>query len=109
MDDPVYQALMDGEVEVFNRLLESVDSIDLSHANLVASDLRGIHDIRKINLAGARLRQADLRGLDLSQNNLDGVTINGARVSGTRFPVELSAEEIRLALEHGIRLRHCRS
>jgi uncharacterized protein YjbI with pentapeptide repeats len=109
LNDPVYQALMDGDVATFNRLLEPLDFVDLSHSNLVASDLRGIQDIRKLKLTGARLRQADLRGLDLSQNNLDGVTINGARVSGTRFPSELTAEEIRLALEHGIRIRHCRS
>ena len=105
MDSPVYQALMDGEVDTFNRLLEGLDLIDLSHANLVAADLRGIQDVRKLKLTGARLRQADLRGLDLSQNDLDGATINGARVSGTRFPDALSASEIRLALEHGVRLR----
>jgi uncharacterized protein YjbI with pentapeptide repeats len=106
MDDSVYQTLMDGDIETLNRMLEEVDSIDLSHVNLVAVDLRGIRDIRKLNLVGTRLRQADLRGLDLSENDLDGVTINGARVSGTRFPSELSAEEIRLALEQGTRLRH---
>ena len=105
MDDPVYQALMDGDVETFNRLLEGLDFIDLSNSNLVAADLRGIYDVRKLKLTGARLRQADLRGLDLSENDLDGATINGARVSGTRFPDALSASEIRLALEHGVRLR----
>lgn len=104
-DVPVYQALMDGDIDTLNRLLETVDSIDLSNSNLVAADLRGIYDIRKLKLNGARLRQADLRGLDLSENNLDGATINGARVSGTRFPASLSASEIRLGLEHGVRLR----
>ena len=108
LDDPVYQALMDGDIAAFNRMLEGVDSIDFSHSNLVAVDLRGLHDIRKIKLTGARLRQADLRGLDLSEHDLDSVTINGARVSGTRFPSELSAEEIRMALEHGTRIRHSR-
>ena len=108
VDDPIYQALMDGDVETFNRMLEQLDIIDLSNSNLVAADLRGIRDVRKLKLMGARLRQADLRGLDLSQNNLEGVTINGARISGTRFPHDIPAEEIRLALEHGTRLRHFR-
>jgi len=100
---------MDGEIEVLNRLLDEVDFIDLSNANLVAADLRGIKDVRKLKLAGSRLRQADLRGLDLSENDLEGVTINGARISGTRFPDSISPEEIRLALEHGTRLRVSRS
>ena len=109
VDEPVYQALMDGEIEILNRLLDEVDFIDLSNSNLVAADLRGIKDVRKLKLVGSRLRQADLRGLDLSENDLEGVTINGARISGTRFPDSISPEEIRLALEHGTRLRVSRS
>lgn len=106
VDEPVYRALMDGDIESFNRLMLEVDYIDLTHANLVAVDFRGVKDIRKLRLSGARLRQADLRGLDLSKNDLDGCSINGARISGTRFPSSISAEEIRLALEFGTRLRH---
>lgn len=109
IEDPVYQVLMDGNVEAFNRMLDQVDFVDLSHSNLVAVDLRGVRDIRKVYLTGARLRQADLRGLDLSEHDLDGATINGARISGTRFPGTISAEEIRLALEHGTRLRQPRA
>ena len=108
VEDPVYRALMDGEIETFNRLVEQIDFFDLSHSNLVAVDFRGVRDIRKLRLSGARLRQADLRGLDLSENDLEGVTINGARISGTRFPSTISASEIRLAIEHGTRLRHDR-
>ena len=105
IDDPAYQALMDGDIEAFNRLLLHLDLLDLSYANLVGADLRGVVEIGKVKLVGARLRQADLRGLDLSGHDLDGLTINGARISGTRFPSNLSASEIRLGLEHGTRLR----
>ena len=105
VDNPAYQALMEGDLETFNRMLLHLDELDLSHCNLVGADLRGISPIRKVQLEGSRLRQTDLRGLDLSGHNLDGATINGARISGTRFPDALSASEIRLALEHGTRLR----
>ena len=105
IDDPAYQALMDGDLDAFNRLLSHLDVIDLSYCNLVAVDLRGVAEIWKVKLTGARLRQADLRGLDLKDHDLNGVTINGARLSGARFPAAITAEELRLALEHGTRLR----
>ena len=52
------------------------------------------------------LRHADLRGVDFSQTRLQGASINGARISGTYFPPELSADEINLSLLHGTRMRY---
>jgi uncharacterized protein YjbI with pentapeptide repeats len=57
-------------------------------------------------MSGAYLRHADLRGLDLSETNLEGASINSAKISGTYFPTTLSAEEITLSLVHGTRLRN---
>jgi len=47
----------------------------------------------------------DLRGIDFRKSLLDGASINGAKISGTYFPVSLSAQEILLSFEHGTRLR----
>lgn len=105
-EDPAYTHLMDGNLRAFNRLLERREIIDLSCANLAGADLRSIADIKRVILRGARLRNADLRGLDLGQHDLEGATINSAKVSGTGFPPTISANEIRLALEFGTRLRH---
>ncbi|MFO7636044.1 MAG: GNAT family N-acetyltransferase [Clostridia bacterium] len=41
-----------------------------------------------------------------SETRLDGASINAAKVSGTLFPRELSAEEITLSLLHGTRMRY---
>jgi uncharacterized protein YjbI with pentapeptide repeats len=57
-------------------------------------------------MANTYLRHADLRGLDLTHTNLEGASINSAKISGTYFPTTLSAEEITLSLIHGTRLRY---
>jgi uncharacterized protein YjbI with pentapeptide repeats len=50
--------------------------------------------------------RADLRGVDFSKACLVGASINGARISGGFFPVELSANEISLSIQHGTRMRY---
>ena len=40
--------------------------------------------------------------------NLEGASLLGAKLSGTYFPTELSAQEIRLSLDTGTRLRYSR-
>ncbi len=45
-------------------------------------------------------------GVDLTHTNLQGASINSAKISGTYFPPTLSAEEITLSLVHGTRLRY---
>ena len=105
IDEPLYQLLRDGNLEEFNRRREKGEECNLS-----GSDLRGL-DLRQLNADGldmsnCYLRQADLRGVDFSSARPEGSSINGAKISGTYFPIELSAEEINLSLLHGTRMRY---
>jgi hypothetical protein len=43
--------------------------------------------------------------VDLRSVDLEHATLNGARVSGTLFPKNISADEIALSLQHGTCLR----
>ncbi|MGD9168854.1 MAG: pentapeptide repeat-containing protein [Candidatus Thiodiazotropha sp.] len=103
--DPMYQLLKEGKIEEFNQRRSNGETCDLRNADLRGTDLRNL-DARNIDLSGAYLRHADLRGLDLSESNLEGASINSAKISGTYFPVALSADEITLSLVHGTRLRN---
>lgn len=89
----------------FNRLIESQNGmVDLSESHFRGYDLRKFN-FKNANLSNCYLRNADLRGLDLSEANLTGTSIRDAKVSGVLFPSNISAEEIRLSLEFGTRLR----
>jgi uncharacterized protein YjbI with pentapeptide repeats len=68
-------------------------------------NLRGL-DARGLDFSNAYMRQADLRGIDFRQATLEGVSIYGARISGTYFPDQLASDEIELSLEHGTRMRY---
>jgi len=81
---------------------------DLQNAELRFADLRGA-PLEKADLRGAYLRRSDLRGLDLIDADLDGASIHDARIGGTRFPRDLSANEILLSLTHGTRMRAAKS
>ena len=104
--NPMYLLLKEGRVEEFNRRRAGGEACDLRNADLRGADLRGL-DARDLDLSNAYLRHADLRGIDLTHANLEGASINSAKISGTYFPLSLSAEEITLSLVHGTRLR-CR-
>jgi uncharacterized protein YjbI with pentapeptide repeats len=104
-DDPAYRVLREGDTPAFCILLADRSAVDFSYCDLGGVDLRTV-EVGKILLRGARLKGADLRGLDLSQHDLHGVSINNARISGTLFPRDLSADELRLSLRDGTRLRH---
>jgi len=104
-DDPAYKALRDGNREAFAEFIADRDIVDFSGCDLGGVDLRKV-DISCVVLSGARLKGADLRGLDLSRHNLDGVSINNARISGSLFPRDISADEIRMSLHEGTRIRH---
>ncbi len=104
-DDPAYKALRDGDRDAFTEFIANREKIDFSGCDLGGVDLRKV-DISGVELRGARLKGADLRGLDLSDHNLDGVSINNARISGTLFPRDISADEIRMSLQEGTRIRH---
>ena len=101
---PLCELLRDEKVEAFNREVAGGVVLDLANANLRMVNLRGAH-LRNADLRGAYLRNADLRGVDLSCANLDGASLYQARVSGALFPPDLPAEEIRLSLDHGTRVR----
>ena len=105
LEDPAYRALREGDTEAFTSLIAQREDLDLSYCDLSGVDLRKVN-ISIISLRGARLKGADLRGLDLSTHDLQGISINNARVSGTLFPHDLSADEIRLSLREGTRIRH---
>jgi len=47
-----------------------------------------------------------LPGVDFSKACRVGASINGARISGGFFPVELNANEISLSIQHGTRMRY---
>ena len=105
--DPIYEALFQGDYRKYNQLMESHEGpIDLSFTNLSNVSLMRIHSISRVILTGARLKMSDLRGLDLSEHNLEGVSIQKCQISGTYFPPDISAQEILLSLETGTRLRH---
>ena len=105
-EDPMYQLLRDEEIEAFNtrKKAEGVSG-SLDNSNYRGLDLRGL-DADGLDLNGAYFRNADLRGIDFRNANLEGASICGAKISGCYFPVELSAEEIRLSWETGIRMRY---
>ncbi len=105
IDDPMYQLLREGQIEVFNLRREAGDPCDLRGTDLRGLDLRGL-DAKGLDLSDCYLRQADIRGVDFSHSRLEGASIAGAKISGTYFPIELSPEEITLSLLHGTRMRY---
>ena len=77
---------------------------------MVGGDFRGL-DLRELNADGvdfsdAYFRSADLRGIDFRKANLEGASLAHAQISGTYFPVELSADEILMSMNFGTRLRY---
>ena len=104
-DDPFYMLLRDGQVMDFNAARDRGETINLSGMDLRGLDLRGIN-AKALDLSNCYFRQTDLRGVDLSEANLQGASIHAAKISGCLFPSALTAEEIRLSLEHGTRMRY---
>ena len=104
LEDEAFRSLRAGELERFHAEIAGRETVDFSNCDLRGTDLRGA-DLSKVVLRGCYLRDADLRGLDLSRLDLGGCSLLHAKVSGTLFPLNLRAEEIRLSLEQGTRLR----
>ena len=103
--DPLYQMLRQEDVDNFNASRDSLDT-----AELTGVDYR-VRDRRRMNARGlvfsiAYFRNCDLSGIDFRETNLKGASLMDAKVSGVYFPEALSADEIRLSLEHGTRLRY---
>lgn len=104
-DDPMYQLLVDDKITEFNDARAAGKTVDLQGAHLRGANLRTLN-ADGLNLQDAYFRNADLRGIDFRNTNLEGASIIEAQISGCYFPLALSAEEIRLSLEKGIRLRY---
>ncbi len=103
-EDPAFKALRVGDVEAYHRAIQGRQVVDFRGADLRGCDLRNV-DLTRVLLQDAYLREADLRGCDLRKHNLEGCSIYNAKISGTFFPNNIPAEEIRLSLEYGIRMR----
>lgn len=104
-EDEAYRALRSGDLVRYHQVIAGRSQVDFSNSDLRGADLRGVL-LEKVVLRGSYLRDADLRGLDLRAHDLEGCSLSHAKVSGTYFPDNLSAEELRLSLEFGTRLRH---
>lgn len=105
--DPLYRLLRNEDIKAFNEQRDTLDSSELR-----SGDYRG-RDLRTMNASGldfsnSYFRNSDLSGIDFRETNLEGASLLDAKVSGTYFPPELSAEEIRLSLDTGTRLRYDR-
>jgi uncharacterized protein YjbI with pentapeptide repeats len=105
--DPLYQMLRVDDTKGFNARKAQGGVCDLRDVDLRGLDLRGL-DAEGLDFTGSYFRDADLRGVDLSQAVLEGCSFYGAKISGTLFPRDLSAEEIRLSFDHGTRVRYRR-
>ena len=103
--DPLYQMLRHEDVDGFNTSRDTLDTSELTGGDYRGRDLRKVN-ARGLNFANAYFRNCDLSGIDFRETNLEGASLMDAKVSGVYFPDQLSAEEIRLSLNYGTRLRY---
>lgn len=106
--DPLYQLLRNEDIKGFNEQRTSLDTSELKSGDYRGRDLRNM-DARGLDFSNSYFRNADLSGIDFRETNLEGASLLDAKLSGTYFPSELSAAEIRLSLDTGTRLRYERS
>ena len=104
-DDPMYRLLREGATEEFNTRRAAGENCDLTGCDFRTLDLRKLN-AKGLDLSDCYFRQTDLRGVDLSEANLEGASINAAKISGAYFPKQLSADELNLSLTHGTRMRY---
>lgn len=106
--DPLYQLLRQEDIKSFNDQRDTLDTSELKNGDYRGRDLRNMN-ARGLDFSNAYFRNADLSGIDFRTTNLEGASLLDAKLSGAYFPPELSAEEIRLSLDTGTRLRYRRS
>ena len=104
LDDEAFKALRVGELREFHAAIANRKKVDFSGTDLRGTDFRNA-DLSKVILRDAYLRDADFRGCDLRHMDLDGVSMHNAKISGTYFPKNVPAHEIRMSLRHGTRIR----
>lgn len=105
--NPLYDLLRAEQVAEFNRRKASGETTD---GLLRGGDFRGL-DLRELDASGLDLRDAyfrgaDLRGVDFRNTQLEGASFCQAHISGCFFPEALTADEIRLSFDLGIRVRY---
>jgi len=105
LDTPLYALLHKEDVSGFNQAKAKVDKVDFRGGDFRGLDLREL-DAENIDFTDAYFRAADLRGLDLRSASLEGASLSHAQISGTYFPVDLSAAEILMSVQFGTRLRY---
>ncbi len=106
--DPLYQLLRQEDIKAFNEQRDQLDTSELRNGDYRGRDLRNMN-AKGLDFSNAYFRNADLSGIDFRETNLEGASLLDAKLSGAFFPAELSAEEIRLSLDTGTRLRYRKS
>jgi len=106
-NNPYYELLRAERVAEFN---ERKARGEVKDGMLRGGDLRGL-DLRELDADGLDLRDAyfrgaDLRGVDFRNTQLEGASFCQAHISGCFFPREITADEIRLSFDLGVRVRH---
>jgi len=104
-ENKLYQLLRDENIEEFNRLRKAGETATLAAGDFRGLDLRNL-DAHGLDLRDGYFRNADLRGIDFRETQLEGASIADAHISGCFFPSALSADEIRLSLTLGTRMRY---
>jgi uncharacterized protein YjbI with pentapeptide repeats len=106
--DPLYQLLRNEDIKEFNDQRDKLDSGELKSGDYRGRDLRNMN-ADGLDFSNSYFRNADLSGIDFRNTNLEGASLLDAKLSGTYLPSALSAEEIRLSLDTGMRLRYRKS
>lgn len=104
-NDELYQLLREEKIEEFNSRRANGERCDLTHCDFRGLDLQGLK-VDGIDFTGSYFRQTDLRGINFSRSCLRECSLNGAKISGAYFPMELAPEEINLSMLHGTRMRY---
>ena len=103
--DPLYQLLRNEDIKGFNEQRDKLDTGELKSGDYRGRDLRNMN-ADGLDFSDSYFRNADLSGIDFRNTRLEGASLLDAKLSGTYFPAELSATEIRLSLDTGTRLRY---
>ena len=103
--DPLYQLLRKEDIKGFNEQRDKLSCTELKSGDYRGRDLRNLN-AKGLDFSDSYFRNADLSGIDFRETNLEGASLLDAKLSGTYFPQQLSATEIRLSLNTGTRLRY---